>query len=138
MTHRVAISVVLQTSHCWKDAMLRGRQWPGDHSKGVGQYRVLWALEWATLSLQELTHGQFNLQGDPAVMRERPPVCVTDWKSLCDHLAAVGSPSTLHDKRSANDVLVMTARRAGRPQDYNWQTVQRKTRVRLSNVFVKV
>ena len=29
---RVATSVVLQTSHCWKGAMLRGLQWPGDHS----------------------------------------------------------------------------------------------------------
>ena len=28
-----AISVVRQTSHCWKDAMLRGLLWPGDHSK---------------------------------------------------------------------------------------------------------
>ena len=46
-------------------------------------------------------------QGAPAVMQERPPVCVTDCKSLYDHLSAVGSPSTLHDKRSAIDVLII-------------------------------
>ena len=34
-------------------------------------------------------------------------VCVTDCKSLYDHLSAVGSPSTLHDKRSAIDVLII-------------------------------
>ena len=64
-------------------------------------------VEWATLFLQELIHGPFDLQGLPAVMQERPPVCVTDCKMLCDHLSAVGSPSTLHDKRSAIDVLII-------------------------------
>ena len=39
--------------------------------------------------------------------QERPPVCVTDCKSLYDHLSAVGSPSTLQDKRSAIDVLII-------------------------------
>ena len=64
-------------------------------------------VEWATLFLQELIHGSFDLRGAPAVMRERPPVCVTDCKSLYDHLLAVGSPTTLQDKRSAVDVLII-------------------------------
>ena len=64
-------------------------------------------VEWATLFLQELTHVQIDLQVAPAVMQERPPVCVTDCKSLYDHLSAVGSLSTLHDKRSAIDVLII-------------------------------
>ena len=38
--------------------------------------------EWATLFLQELIHGSFDLRGAPAVIQERPPVCVTDCKSL--------------------------------------------------------
>ena len=63
-------------------------------------------VEWATLFLQELIHGRFDLQSAPAVMQERPPVCVTDCKSLYDHVSAVGSPSTLQDKRSAIDVLI--------------------------------
>ena len=40
-------------------------------------------------------------------MQERPPVCVTDCKSLYDHLSAVGSPSTQQDQRSAIDVLII-------------------------------
>ena len=32
-------------------------------------------VEWATLFLQELIHGSFDLRGAPAVMQERPPVC---------------------------------------------------------------
>ena len=67
---------------------------------------VLGFVEWATLFLQELIHGSFDLRGAPAVMRERPPVCVTDCKCLYDHLLAVGSPTTLQDKRSAVDVLI--------------------------------
>ena len=34
-------------------------------------------------------------------------MCVTDCKSLYDHLLAVGSPTTLQDKRSAVDVLII-------------------------------
>ena len=49
----------------------------------------------------------FDLRGAPAVIQERPPVCVTDCKSLCDHLLAVGSPTTLQDKRSAIYVLII-------------------------------
>ena len=64
-------------------------------------------VEWATLFLQELIHGSFDLRGALAVLRERPPVCVTDCKSLYDHLLAVGSPTTLQDKRSAVDVLIV-------------------------------
>ena len=41
------------------------------HVCGFGLCRV------ATLFLQELNHEQFDLQGPPAVMQERPPVCVT-------------------------------------------------------------
>ena len=68
----------------------------------------LWALSSGQLCfLQELIHGPFDSQGAPAVMQERLPVCVTDCKSLYDHLSAVGSPSTLHDKRSAIDVLII-------------------------------
>ena len=63
-------------------------------------------VEWATLFLQELIHGSFELRGAPAVMQERP-VCVADCKSLYDHLLAVGSPTTLQDKRSAVDVLII-------------------------------
>ena len=68
---------------------------------------ALGSVEWATLFLQELIHGPFDLQGAPAVMQERPPACVADCKSLYDHLSAVGSLSTLHDKRSAIDVLII-------------------------------
>ena len=68
---------------------------------------ALGSVEWATLFVQELIHGPFDLQGAPAVTQERPPARVTDCKSLYDHLLAVGSPSTLHDKRSAIDVLII-------------------------------
>ena len=47
------------------------------------------------------------MQGAPAVMQERPPVRVTDCKSLYDRLSAVGSPSALLDERSATDVLII-------------------------------
>ena len=61
----------------------------------------VWALSSGQLFfLQELNHEQFDLQGAPAVMQERPSVCVTDCKSLYNHLSAAG-------KRSAIDVLII-------------------------------
>ena len=59
---------------------------------------VLGFVEWAKLFLQELIHGLFDLRGAPAVMQERPPVCVTDCTSQNDHLLAVGSPTTLRQE----------------------------------------
>ena len=107
MAHRAATSVVLQTSHCWKDATLSSGlviiQNESDSTELIGRRSTSHVCGF----VQELIHGQFDLQGAPAVMQERPPVCVTDCKSLYDHLSAVCSPSTLHDKRSAIDVLVI-------------------------------
>ena len=101
-------------------------------------------VEWATLFSQELIHGPFDLQGLPAVMQERPPVCVTDCKMLCDHLSAVGSPSTLHDKRSAIDVLIIreSTKKTGcvirwAPTALQWADGLTKIRERMSNVFVE-
>ena len=75
--------------------------------RSTSHVSVLGFVEWATLFLQELIHGPIDLQGAPAAMQERPPVCVTDCKSMYDHLSAVRSPSTLQDKRSAIDVLII-------------------------------
>ena len=99
--HRVATFVVLQTSHCWMDAM----PWSPMAWRSFKMSRTV--PSWATLFLQELIHGQFDLKGALAVMQERPPVCVTECKSLHDHLSVVGSPSTLHDKRPAIAVLII-------------------------------
>ena len=136
-----------------KDAMLRGHQWPGGPFKmnrtvpsslGAEAQAMSLALgfvEWATLFLQELIHGQFDLQGAPAVMQERPPVCVTGCKSLYDHLSAVDAArqtvshrcadhSRVHDEDRLCDTL-------GTHRTTNWQTVSRKIRERLTNVFVE-
>ena len=110
---------MLPISHCWMGKVLHGLHLHGDlflmsrtvpSSLGAEAQEMSVALgfvEWATLFLQELIHGSFYLRGAPAVMQERSPVCVTDCKSLDDHLLAVGSPTTLQDKRSAFDVLII-------------------------------
>ena len=101
---------------------------------------ALGIVEWATLFLQELIHGSFDLRGAPAVMRERPPVCVTDCKTLYDHLLAVGSPTALQDKRSAVDVLIIreSLKKKGcvilwHLPCCNWQMGSRRTRERQLN-----
>ena len=98
---------VLHGLHSHGDLLKMSRTVPS--SLGAEAQAISVALgfvEWATLFLQELIHGSFDLRGAP-VMQERPPVCVTDCKSLYEHLLAVGSPTTLQDKRSAVDVLII-------------------------------
>ena len=52
-------------------------------------------VEWATLFLQELIHGSFDLRGAPAAMQERLPVCVTGCKSPVRSFAGSWEPNNV-------------------------------------------
>ena len=60
-------------------------------------------------------------------------MCVTDCKSFYDHLSAVGSPSTLHDKRSAIGVLIIRASMNKTGCTIRWAP----TRIQLADGLVK-
>ena len=47
-------------------------------------------VEWLSLIVSELLEGPFDLRSCRNVMQERPPIVITDCKSLYDHL---NSPS---------------------------------------------
>ena len=71
--------------------------------------------EWCLLLLAECLDGQFSLEQSTEVLKRRPPVGITDCRSLYDHLISLGSGGTLDDKRTAIDVAIIrqSIQRAG-------------------------
>eukprot|EP00435_Cladocopium_sp_Y103_P013790 s2127_g3.t1 len=63
--------------------------------------------EWSLLLLAECLDGPFRLEGSLDVLKRRPPIGITDCRSLYDHLISLGSGGTLDDKRTAIDVAII-------------------------------
>ena len=63
--------------------------------------------EWVCLMMAEALDGGFDLRAVPEVLQRRPPVAITDCKSLYDHVTSLSSPSKLDDRRCAIDVAII-------------------------------
>jgi len=65
-------------------------------------------LVWASLILSEALDGPFDVRTYEAVLRRRPPVVVTDCKSLFDHrLVSVSAPTAVEDRRTSIDIVIL-------------------------------
>ena len=63
--------------------------------------------EWSLLLLAECLDGPFSLEESLDMLKRRPPIGITDCRSLYDHLISLGSGGTLDDKRTAIDVAII-------------------------------
>ena len=63
--------------------------------------------EWSLLILAEALDGPFDLRHVDIILHRRPPIGITDCRSLYDHLISLGTGGTLDDKRTAIDVAVI-------------------------------
>ena len=59
----------------------------------------------ASLILSEALDGPFDVRTYEAVLRRRPPVVVTDCKSL--RLVSVSSPTAVEDRRTSIDIVIL-------------------------------
>ena len=64
-------------------------------------------LEWTALLLSEALEGITDVRDYIRHLRTRPPVIVTDCKSLYDHLIAVSSPTSVEDRRTSIDIVIL-------------------------------
>lgn len=64
-------------------------------------------LEWTSLLMAEAIDGQFEVREYADVLSRRPPVLVTDCKSLFDHLTSVSSPTAVEDRRTSIDIVII-------------------------------
>ena len=61
---------------------------------------------WSFLLLAECLDGPFRLEESLDMLKRRPPLGITECRSLYDHLISLGSGGTLDDKRTAIDVAI--------------------------------
>ena len=64
-------------------------------------------LEWTNLLLGEALDGLFDVRRYEEILSRRPSVLITDCKSLYDHLVAVSSPTSVEDRRTSIDVVII-------------------------------
>ena len=64
-------------------------------------------VEWMNLCISELLDGPSSLHGLSVALRQRPPTYVIDCKSLYDHVMAPSAPTTLDDKWSSIDIIII-------------------------------
>eukprot|EP00435_Cladocopium_sp_Y103_P017847 s883_g4.t1 len=64
-------------------------------------------LEWTSLLLAEALDGSFPVRDFEMMLKRRPPMVVTDCKSLYDHLISVSSPTSVDDRRTSIDIVII-------------------------------
>ena len=64
-------------------------------------------VEWLSLMLTEALDGPFDPRKSREVMSARPPILATDCKSLFDHLVSPSSPTSIDDRRTSIDVVII-------------------------------
>lgn len=64
-------------------------------------------VEWLSLLLAETLDGPFDVRSYQQVLSKRPPIVVTDCKSLYDHLISPSSPTSVEDRRTSIDIVII-------------------------------
>ena len=64
-------------------------------------------VEWLNLLLAETLDGPFDVRSYQQVLSKRPPIVVTDCKSLYDHLVSPSSPTSVEDRRTSIDIVII-------------------------------
>lgn len=77
----------------------------GGESQAMGT--ATGTVEWLSLMLAEALDGPFDPRASREVMSARPPVLATDCKSLFDHLVSPSSPTSIDDRRTSIDVVII-------------------------------
>jgi hypothetical protein len=65
------------------------------------------SVEWLTLLMLETLEGHFALKDARAKLQHRPPIYATDCKSLFDHLISPSAPTSIDDRRTSIDVVII-------------------------------
>lgn len=65
-------------------------------------------VEWVSLLLSEIIDGPFkDMRTCKDALTLRPPILVTDCKSLYDHLMSPSAPTSIEDRRTSIDVVII-------------------------------
>lgn len=64
-------------------------------------------VEWLSLLISELLDGPTPARKCREMLSKRPPLFITDCKSLYDHLVSPSAPTTIDDRRTSIDVIII-------------------------------
>lgn len=64
-------------------------------------------VEWLLLLLAEIIDGPLEIPRCRDALKRRPPILVTDCKSLYDHIHSPSSPTTIEDRRTSIDIVIL-------------------------------
>ena len=64
-------------------------------------------VEWVSLLMSEILDGPTPARECRSVLKRRPPILITDCKSLYDHLTSPSSPTAIEDRRTSIDVIII-------------------------------
>ena len=64
-------------------------------------------VEWLSLLVAEIIDGPLEIQKCREALCRRRPILVTDCKSLYDHLHSPSSPTSIEDRRTSIDVVII-------------------------------
>ena len=64
-------------------------------------------VEWLLLLLSEILDGPLDIRSCRDMLKVRQPILVTDCKSLYDHLLSPSSPTSIEDRRTSIDVVII-------------------------------
>ena len=65
------------------------------------------ATEWIMLMLAEIFDGPLTIRACRDALKRRRPIIVTDCKSLYDHLHSPSSPTSIEDRRTSIDAVII-------------------------------
>ena len=65
------------------------------------------SIEWLSLLLSETLDGHFPVIESRKVLSRRSPIFATDCKSLFDHLISPSAPTSIEDRRTSIDVVII-------------------------------
>lgn len=97
---------------CWNPVAWKGYRLPRAASSTLAAESQAMATatgtaEWLSLLLCEAIDGPFELRKAREVLQHRRPIIATDCKSLFDHLISPSSPTSIEDRRTSIDVVII-------------------------------
>lgn len=82
-------------------------------------------VEWLPLLIAEVFQGPLNIPQCREVLRTRKPIIVTDCKSLFDQLTSPSSPTSIEDRRTSIDVVIIRESCRGMAAHIRWVPTDR-------------
>ena len=95
------------TPACWKSYRLSRAVNSTLAAESQAMSTATGSVEWILLLLSEILDGPLDVRACREVLRKRRPILVTDCKSLYDHLQSPSSPTSIDDRRTSIDIVII-------------------------------